>query len=191
MKKTIILASQNSGKIKEYQNALKDFEIISLNDLDEEAEIEETGSTFKENALIKAKTLYDRYKKQVIADDSGIIVSCLKNELGVKSKRFSKSQTDEDNNNLLLKKLEGENDRTAYFQTVICLYNSPEDIRFYEGKTYGVISKEKRGTNGFGYDPLFLVNGLNKTYAELSIEEKKDVSHRGKAMKKLIEDINK
>ena len=189
MKKEIIIASKNPGKIKEYQNALKNFKIISIIDLGIDLEIEENALTFAENAILKAKPLYDIYHRPVIADDSGLVVNALKNELGVKSKRFSKSQTDEDNNALLLEKLKSAKDRTAYFQSSICLYLSPQDIRIYEGRTLGKIIEEKRGSNGFGYDPLFLVDGLDKTYAELNLDEKHLVSHRGKAIEKLKKDL--
>ena len=189
MKKEIIIASKNPGKIKEYQNALKDFKILSIIDLGIDLEIEENALTFAENAILKAKALYDIYHRPVIADDSGLVVNALRNELGVKSKRFSKSQTDEDNNSLLLEKLKSSKDRTAYFQSSICLYLSPQDIRIYEGRTFGKIIEQKRGSNGFGYDPLFLVDGLDKTYAELNLQEKHLVSHRGKAIEKLKKDL--
>jgi XTP/dITP diphosphohydrolase len=189
MKKEIIIASKNPGKIKEYQNALKDYKIISIIDLGIDLNIEENALTFAENATLKAKALYDIYHRPVIADDSGLVVNALRNELGVKSKRFSKSETDDDNNALLLEKLKSTKDRSAYFQSSICLYLSPQDIRIYEGKTWGKIIEEKRGSNGFGYDPLFLVDGLGKTYAELNLSEKHLVSHRGKAIEKLKKDL--
>ncbi|MDD3711966.1 MAG: RdgB/HAM1 family non-canonical purine NTP pyrophosphatase [Candidatus Izemoplasmatales bacterium] len=189
MKKEIIIASKNSGKIKEYQNALKNYKIISIIDLGIDLDIEETALTFAENAKLKAKALYDIYHRPAIADDSGLVVNALKNELGVKSKRFSKSESDDDNNALLLEKLKSAEDRSAYFISSICLYLSPHDIRIYEGKTSGKIIEEKRGSNGFGYDPLFLVDGLDKTYAELSLDEKHLVSHRGKAIEKLKKDL--
>jgi len=188
----LIIASMNAGKIREYKNAFKslDINLKSLLDYQDEMEIEETGSTFKENALIKAREIYKKYNLPVIADDSGLVVNALKNLLGVKSKRFSVSGTDEDNIALLTQKLKNESDRLAYFVTVICFYVNENDIRFYEGKTSGIIIDEQRGNNGFGYDPIFWLEELNKTYAELSLDEKALVSHRGKAIKKLLEDIN-
>jgi len=187
----LIIASMNAGKIREYKNAFKslDINLKSLLDYQDEMEIEETGSTFKENALIKAREIYKKYNLPVIADDSGLVVNVLKNLLGVKSKRFSVSGTDEDNIALLTQKLKNESDRLAYFVTVICFYVNENDIRFYEGKTSGIIIDEQRGNNGFGYDPIFWLEELNKTYAELSLDEKALVSHRGKAIKKLLEDI--
>jgi XTP/dITP diphosphohydrolase len=193
MKTKIIIASQNIGKIKEYQNAFKDleFEVLSLNDLDYKTEIAETGKTFEDNAYIKAKAIYDKYKLPVIADDSGLVVKALPKELGVKSKRFSPSGQDDDNIDLLLKKLEGNANRSAYFVTVICLYVNENDYRFYKGKTDGKILYERKGKFGFGYDPVFEVAGLSKTYAELDVKEKHSYSHRGKAIDLLLEELKK
>jgi XTP/dITP diphosphohydrolase len=188
--KKIYIASTNPGKIKEYKEALKDVLIESIIDLGFDLTIEETGSTFKENSFIKAQKLYEKVKSPVLADDSGLIVNALIGELGVKSKRFSKSETDNDNMNLLLEKLKNAKDRSAYFETVICLYLNPKEIYYFSGKTKGKILIEKRGISGFGYDPLFLPEGKNKTYAEMNIYEKQAISHRGKAIKKLIEAIN-
>lgn len=188
--KKIYIASTNPGKIKEYKEALKDVLIESIIDLRFDLTIEETGNTFKENSFIKAQKLYEKVKSPVLADDSGLIVNALIGELGVKSKRFSKSETDNDNMNLLLEKLKNEKDRSAYFETVICLYLNPKEIYYFSGKTKGKILIEKRGISGFGYDPLFLPEGKNKTYAEMNIYEKQAISHRGKAIKKLIEAIN-
>jgi XTP/dITP diphosphohydrolase len=193
MKTKIIIASQNIGKIKEYQNAFKnlEFEVVSLNDLNFDLEIEETGATFEENALIKAKAIYDKYNLPVIADDSGLLVEALPGELGVKSKRFSPSAQDEDNIDLLLEKLEGEVNRSAYFVTVICLYMNEKDYRFFTGRTNGKILYERKGNHGFGYDPVFEVAGLNKTYAELDVKEKHSYSHRGKAIDLLLKELRK
>ena len=187
--KKIYIASTNPGKIKEYKEALKDVLIESIIDLEFDLIIEETGKTFKENSYIKAKKLYEMVKSPVLADDSGLIVNALIGELGVKSKRFSKSETDNDNMNLLLEKLKNTKDRSAYFETVICLYLNPDEIYYFSGKTSGKILTEKRGMSGFGYDPLFLPDGKDKTYAELSLNEKHAISHRGKAIEKLIEAI--
>lgn len=183
----ILIASKNIGKINEYQNAFKnvDIKLLSLVDLDYQGVILEIGKTFEENALIKARQLYKIYKRPVIADDSGLLVKSLPNELGVKSKRFSKSETDDDNIDLLLEKIRKFSDRSATFVTVICFYISDTDIRYFTGKTEGVIINHRRGKNGFGYDPVFLVNGHNKTYAELDLDEKHLLSHRGKAIDKL------
>ena len=189
MKTRIVLASNNVGKIKEYQNAFKDLnvELLSLDDVNIKIEVEETEDNFKDNALLKAKTIYEIVKMPVLADDSGLTVHVLKNLLGVKSKRFSKTGKDIDNNRLLLEKLKGSSDRSAEFVTVICLYMSDCDIRFFEGRTKGEILKEFHGDLGFGYDPLFRVDGTDKTYAEMTLDEKQIFSHRGKAIRKMIE----
>jgi XTP/dITP diphosphohydrolase len=188
MKKKIILASNNAGKIKEYQNAFKrlNIEVLSLKDIGLNIEVEETAVDFKGNALLKAKTIYDLVKTPVLADDSGIIVNAIPEYLGVKSKRFSASGKDLDNNHLLLEMLKDKCDRSAKFICVICLYMSEEDIRFFEGITTGKILSEFKGKAGFGYDPLFLVDGSNKTYAEMSLDEKQIFSHRGKAIEKMV-----
>lgn len=188
MKKKIILASNNAGKIKEYQNAFKglNVEVLCLKDIGLNIEVEETAVDFKGNALLKAKTIYDQVKIPVLADDSGIVVKALPNYLGVKSKRFSATGKDIDNNHLLLEMLKEKSDRSASFVCVICLYMSDEDIRFFEGITTGKILKEFKGESGFGYDPLFLVDGSNKTYAEMTLDEKQIFSHRGKAIEKMV-----
>ena len=188
--KELIIASNNAGKIKEYKQALsnKNIKILTLNDF-ESIEIEEPYSSFEENALLKAKTIFDKFKIPCLSDDSGLVVEALPEELGVKSKRFSISNTDEDNIKLLLEKLQNQHNRNAYFICVICLYLSPTDIRVYQGKTQGLIIDQQRGNNGFGYDPVFLVPQYNKTFAELTINEKQELSHRGKAIKLMIEDL--
>ncbi len=186
----IIIASQNSGKIKEYLNAFKPYHINikSLLDYDNFPEIKETGKTFEENAIIKAKAVLEVIPGVILADDSGLVVNALPKELGVQSKRFSKSQKDEDNIDLLLKKLQDKTDRTAYFICVIVLLINPNTIKVYTGKTTGTITSQRQGNHGFGYDPLFLVDGIDKTYAEMTLAEKQVHSHRGKAIKALIED---
>lgn len=191
MKTKIIIASQNPGKIKEYQNAFKDLEIeiVSLIDLNSNDEIDENGDSFQDNAYIKAKTVYDKYKLPVIADDSGLIVEALPDELGVRSKRFSKSCNDDDNIDLLLEKMKDAKNRNAYFVTVICLFYNDHDYIFFTGKTEGKIINNRKGKHGFGYDPIFEVDGLGKTYAELSVEEKHSISHRGKAIDLLLKGI--
>ena len=120
-----------------------------------------------------------------------MIVETLPGELGVKSKRFSKSGQDDDNIDLLLKKLQTAVNRKAYFVTVICLYLNENDYRFFTGRTDGKILYERKGNFGFGYDPVFEVAGLNKTYAELDVKEKHSYSHRGKAIDLLLEELKK
>ncbi len=151
-------------------------------------EIEETGKTFEENAILKAKAVHEVISNTILADDSGLVVNALPSQLGVKSKRFSKTQTDSDNIDLLLEKLKNKTDRTAYFICVIVLLIDKDTIKVYQGKTTGKITYQRQGDNGFGYDPVFLVDEVNKTYAEMTLSEKQIYSHRGKAIHALIED---
>lgn len=186
--KSIVIASDNLNKIKEYQDKLIDIMLIPYKNL-VDIEIIESGNTFKENALIKAKTVALATNKTSIGDDSGIIVNALPNELGVFSKRFSKAKTTSSNNQLLLEKLKDKTNRSAQFITVICLYIPGEKPRFYQGKLLGEILDKPRGNNGFGYDPLFYLKTKNKTLAELSLSEKNKLSHRAKAIDKLKKDL--
>lgn len=188
--KEIILVSDNPGKIKEYQEKLKNYKVIPYKDVLDIEYIPETGSTFKENAFLKADTVYRILKKPCIADDSGLVVNALPYDLGVKSKRFSKDQTDQANNALLLEKLKDEMDRSAYFQTVICLIIPNQPPQYFSGKVHGHILEKPKGKGGFGYDPLFEVDGLNITLAQMSIEQKNKISHRARAMDKLLEVIS-
>lgn len=184
----ILLASSNSNKIKEIKALLKelDIEVLSLLDLNYTKEIEETGSTFEENAYIKAHTLMMEYHMDVMADDSGLEVDALFGKPGVHSKRFSPSGKDADNNQLLLNQLEHTTARQAHFKSVICFVEANGESYFFEGQVNGVILSEYRGTNGFGYDPLFFIPSLNKTMAELTLDEKNQVSHRAKSMNSFL-----
>jgi len=188
----IIIATKNSGKVKEFKELLKqnnlNLEVISLNDLDTPPEIIENGKDFKENAYIKAKTIFDKYKLPVIADDSGIIAEALGNEPGVYSARYAgENATDEENNRKLIEKLKNFSNKSAYFQCVLCYINSKGETFFADGKCRGEIIEKPRGENGFGYDPIFYIPELKKTVAELPSEIKNRISHRGKAFEKLME----
>lgn len=180
----VIIASNNKGKIKEFKKLFSslDINVLSLSDINLNIEIEETGKTFLENALIKAKTIYEITSMPVIADDSGLEVYALDNKPGIYSARFFKDgASDEENNHFLLKQLENVEDRRARFVCVIVFY-CYKKMQFYcEGICEGEISKTFHGDNGFGYDPLFLVN--KKSYAQMDINEKNEISHRGKAFK--------
>lgn len=181
----LLIASSNKHKIYEFKvlfSKYKNVEIISLSDLNDNDEVEETGTTFSENAFIKAKYYYDKYKILTISDDSGICVPSLNNEPGVYSSRYS-GHGDEANNDLLLKRIEGK-DRTAFYECDICFYDGKEPYYFI-GKCYGTIGYERKGENGFGYDPLFIYDG--KTFAEVDLETKNKVSHRAIALKQFIE----
>lgn len=188
--KKIFVATKNEGKVKEIRSYLAPmgYEIFSLIDVPEFPEIEETGSTFEDNALIKAKALFDLVKIPVMADDSGLEVDLLNSRPGVYSARFSGDDaTDERNNSKLLEELgdSGLNERTAIFRCVIALYDGLS-VRYFEGTCEGNIAFQFKGTNGFGYDPLFVPRGYTQTFAELDVEIKNRISHRGKALQSLV-----
>ncbi|MEI6093036.1 MAG: RdgB/HAM1 family non-canonical purine NTP pyrophosphatase [bacterium] len=194
----MLVASSNAGKLKEIREILKDYihvNIFSLTDLGAEpVEVEETGNTFEENALIKAKFYAEKLGYVTLADDSGLEVDYLKGEPGVKSARYAGvGAKDSDLCNKILKKLEGVplDKRTARFKCVICLYD-PVDMSylFYEGTCEGTIAIKASGKNGFGYDPVFIPNDFApKTIAELSSSIKNSISHRGRALSLLKEKL--
>ena len=190
-KKTIVIASNNSHKIKEFKEILKNYDIITLKEINYNDEIEETGKTNEENALIKAQTIRNYLKKSgkdyiVIADDSGLCVDSLNGEPGVYSARYAGTHGDEQaNRDKLLKNLEGK-ERTAYFICAIAIVYPNGYHRIAIGKTYGTITTEEIGSKGFGYDCIFYSNDLNKTFGEASEDEKNSVSHRGRAIEEII-----
>ena len=183
----IAIATNNRNKLKEIRAVLGGFfdEMLSLGDLGIDVEIEETGATLTENALIKARTIRDMTGLASLADDSGLMCEALGGAPGVYSARYAGEEHDDAKNNaLLLKNIAGK-DRTAHFCSVIAL--CLPDGREYtaEGRVDGVITEEARGNGGFGYDPLFFSPELGKTFAEASAEEKNSVSHRGRALRNM------
>lgn len=189
--KTIVLASNNKNKIREFREIFSDYNILSLNDIGFNAEIEETGETFLENSFIKAKTIHLFLKDKnldydVVSDDSGLCVEALNGAPGVYSARYAGIHgNDAENIKKLLKELEGKDNRKAYFICSIVLYKSNGKYYDVEGKTYGTITNEKIGDDSFGYDPVFLSDDLGKTFGQASADEKNKVSHRGRAIKQL------
>ncbi|KAA5808082.1 XTP/dITP diphosphatase [Thermoanaerobacterium thermosaccharolyticum] len=186
----IVVATHNKHKVDEIREFFKDdFEVLSADDIGSYDEIEETGDTIEENALLKARSLANLTDDIVIADDTGLFVDYLDGKPGVYSARFAGSNaTYEDNNRKLLRLLEGVpiEKRKATFRTVVALiYKGKETI--IEGKVEGTILDSPRGQFGFGYDPVFFVDKVGKTLAELTLEEKNEVSHRANALKKLKE----
>ena len=187
---TIVLASHNRNKAQEIQMLLgHQFHVIPQQAFDIPP-IEETGSTFEENALLKAKTVYDIIGLPVIGDDSGLEVVALNNQPGVYSSRFAgDNASDDDNIDKLLRKMHNipTEKRTARFRCVVAFLGTSSDDQpvFFEGEWAGYIAKERRGKNGFGYDPVFVDLQSNLTAAELESDQKNKISHRGKAVQSL------
>ncbi len=184
----IVLATHNRDKREELQEALSEFtvEILSLNDFPFIGEIEEVGQTLLENSMIKAKTVHNLTQLPAIADDTGLEVEALNGAPGIYAARYAgEDVTYEDNVNKLLAEMENiplEN-RKAQFRTVISFVDKDREL-WTEGRIKGIIGESAKGKNGFGYDPVFFVPELEKTFSELSIGEKNKISHRGLAMKK-------
>ena len=181
--KELILASNNAHKVEEIKSILEDYSILTLKDINYTEEIVENGTTFEENALIKARTICKYSGKTAISDDSGLSVELLDGRPGVYSARYSKEQTDEKNIEKVLLELNGQKSR-AKFVSVIALVKPDGTELTFRGECHGEIIFEKRGTNGFGYDPIFYVPSLNKTFAELSAEQKNSISHRKQSLEK-------
>lgn len=187
----IILSSSNSNKIIEIRDILKNmpFDVISKDDMGYgHFDVEEDGKSLEENAFKKAEELHKLTGKIVIADDTGLFVDALNGEPGIYSARYAGEPVSyENNNNLLLKNLNGVpmRKRTAYFKTIIAVVFEDGKKMTAEGSLKGKIAYEKRGENGFGYDPLFIVEGTGKTFAEMTEEEKNKISHRAIALMNL------
>ncbi|MEM0940861.1 MAG: RdgB/HAM1 family non-canonical purine NTP pyrophosphatase [Bacteroidota bacterium] len=187
----ICFASNNNHKIRELNQMVWGmYTIVGLKELGVEEDIIETGETFEENSRIKAQYIFDRYSIPVFADDSGLCVDALNGEPGVYSARYAGPEKDVDNNiDLLLANLRGIENRKAKFVSVITLIKeSGEEVQFY-GEIGGTILEERQGSKGFGYDPIFQPFGYNKTFAEISSEEKNQLSHRAIAVKKFIDHL--
>jgi len=188
--KNLIIASSNQHKIDEIRAVLPEgWSLKGLKELGFTQEIPETGMTIEENSKIKARFLKEHFKDPntiVIADDSGLEVSSLKGAPGVYSARYAgEPKNDEANNKKLLKELSHKSLRSARFVTIITLLEGEKELIF-EGEVKGTIAFEPRGTNGFGYDPLFIPQGYRSTFAELPNETKNTISHRANAVKKLL-----
>lgn len=187
MKKKICFATNNAHKLEEIQAILGDrFELLNLKDIHCTEDLPETGTTLEANSLEKAKYLYDNYQVNCFADDTGLEVHALGGEPGVYSARYAGTQRSHtDNINLLLKNLVGITNRTAQFRTVITLIEDGEITQF-EGIVEGTIISELKGTEGFGYDPIFIPKGFDNTFAEMTMLQKGEISHRGRAFQKLV-----
>lgn len=190
---TIVLASKNKGKIREIRNKLvgTNIKVVSMEQAGFSDDIEETGKTFYENAQIKARTIYDKTRSVVLADDSGLMVEYLDDAPGVYSARFAPS--DDERIEKLLSMMSGvpDNERKAKFVCEMVLYLNPNEQVSVRGEVLGYIMKERRGSNGFGYDPIFYLPQYDKTMAEISQEEKNKISHRAKAIEQIVDRILK
>ncbi|MFV0233270.1 RdgB/HAM1 family non-canonical purine NTP pyrophosphatase [Empedobacter falsenii] len=181
----LIFATHNNNKVKEVTKMLPSYlSMKSLTAIDFFEEIEETGETFEENALLKAKTIFNKTGKNVFADDSGLVIEALDGAPGVYSARYAGTGKDEDNIAKALKELDGKTNRKAYFISIFCLILNEKEY-FFEGRVNGTIATEIMGNNGFGYDPIFIPDGFSKSFAQMTPKEKNAISHRGKAIEKL------
>ncbi|MBR2827337.1 MAG: RdgB/HAM1 family non-canonical purine NTP pyrophosphatase [Erysipelotrichaceae bacterium] len=186
--KEIMIATGNKNKTREYREMLEPLG-YSVHDLSEIEHVdpEETGTTFAENALIKARSVHDKVKMMTIADDSGLSIRALNGEPGIYSARYLEPHDYGYKNRALISRLQDKDDRYAWFTCAIALIDHKGVEHVFEGIMEGEIAMELRGDNGFGYDPIFLVPQFGKTSAELEPEVKNSVSHRGKATRALLE----
>jgi XTP/dITP diphosphohydrolase len=192
-KSRIIFATKNEGKKREVGRIFEDsqIELLSLNDLGDMPGIEETGKTFVENAEIKAHKVFEIFRMPVMADDSGLVVDQLNGNPGVFSARYAgRNATDQENNNKLLDELKSlPEPHPAKFVCVAVYYDGRKFFKA-QGEVAGKIIKEPKGYNGFGYDPLFVPDGYNKSMGELPLDQKNEISHRSKAFKALKKFLN-
>jgi len=187
----LVFATNNKNKLREVQQLLnQNTKLLTLEEINCFDEIPETSDTLQGNALQKARYVYERYQLDCFADDTGLEIEALDNAPGVYSARYAGEEKDNQANmNKVLEKLDNQKTRNAQFRTVIALIVGGKEFLF-EGKVEGLIREQKSGNEGFGYDPIFEPVGYSKTFAEMSMEEKNKISHRGLATKKLAEFIN-
>ena len=182
----IVIATNNQGKINDFKAIFPNDNVIGISELLKDFDVEETGTTFEENAILKSEAAAKRLNKRVIADDSGLEVFALNGEPGVYSARYAGlDKNDDDNIDKLLSKLTDITQREAQFVCVISMSEPDQPTRTFKGTVSGRITDERRGDNGFGYDPVFYVPEKGRTMAELSATEKSQISHRGEAIKQL------
>ena len=189
----IVFATNNQHKLSEIRQILGDrVEVLSLKDINCDVDIPETGTTLETNALQKAQYIYDHYQMDVFSDDSGLEVDALGGAPGVYSARYAGGEGHDSEANMakLLHELGENNNRRARFRTVIALIMQGQTHEF-EGIVNGEITRERRGGEGFGYDPIFQPEGYEQTFAELGVEIKNQISHRARATKKLVEFLQK
>ena len=183
----IVFASGNRGKLREAAEIFEGFEIVPISAFSVWHAPDENGATFLQNAVIKAEAAAEAAEGEIVlADDSGLVVPALNGAPGIFSARFSPEGTDAANRKKLLSELSGKGDRSAYFLCTAVLVFPDRTVIAAEGRCYGKIIETERGNNGFGYDPVFVPYGYEKTLAELSEEEKNAISHRGMAFRKIM-----
>lgn len=187
MKQRLVIATNNAHKLEEITAVVGDkFEIVSLADIDCHEDIPETADTLEGNALLKARFVHERYGLDVFADDTGLEVDALGGQPGVHTARYAYPDRNDNEANVdkLLRELQSATNRKAHFRTVIALIIGGEEYLF-EGRVDGHITETRRGTEGFGYDPVFSPEDTGKTFAELGVEVKNRLSHRARAVQKL------
>lgn len=186
--KKIVFATNNQHKLEEVRHYLKDiYEVISLKEIGFHEDIPEPYHTLEENALTKSKTIFEKFGLDCFADDTGLEVDALNGAPGVFSARYAGPNCSfEDNVKKLLSELDGQENRKAQFRTVISLILDGKEY-YFNGEVKGAISLNRSGEKGFGYDPIFVPEGLSTSFAEMSLDDKNKISHRGRAVAKLIE----
>ena len=187
----IVFATNNPNKLKEIQSLIpKEIEIISLNEIGCNEDIPETGDTLEANAFQKAHYIKDNFNYDCFADDTGLEIDELNGDPGVYSARYAGPERNANANmNKVLNELKGKKNRKAQFRTAIALILKGEE-HLFEGKVEGYISKDKQGNEGFGYDPIFIPENNIRSFAQMSMQEKGAISHRGRAVKKLVTYLN-
>jgi XTP/dITP diphosphohydrolase len=186
--KKIVFATNNQHKLKEVSHYLKDiYEVMSLHDLGFHEDIPEPYNTLEENALTKSQTIFDNYRIDCFSDDTGLEVEALNGAPGVYSARYAgEACSFKDNVDKMLRELQGQKNRKARFRTVVSLILKGEK-HFFEGIVNGHIAEKESGTDGFGYDPIFIPDGYDISFAEMDLDEKNKISHRGRAMAQLVD----
>lgn len=191
--KKIVIASHNQGKIAEFRKMLAplEIEVCSAQDLSL-PDVEETGTTFEENSRLKAETLAKLSGLPCLADDSGLCVDALSGRPGVYSARYAPNRDFDKGMDMLLAELKqsGLDNRSAHFSCVLALAVPGEETKVFEGRVDGKIALEKSGNKGFGYDPIFIPDGFNKTFGHFEADEKARISHRGRALEKFMDYLN-
>ncbi|MDQ0475685.1 RdgB/HAM1 family non-canonical purine NTP pyrophosphatase [Chryseobacterium sp. MDT2-18] len=191
MKKEILIATHNAHKKEEIQQILgENFTVTSLTDYDIHDEIVEDGDTFHANALIKAQYCFNKTGKPSLGDDSGLVVESLDGRPGIYSARYAGNHDFAKNMAKVLEEMKDQKNRKAYFVTVMCLVDET-GTNYFEGRVYGNLTKEVRGEKGFGYDPIFIPDNYEITFAEMKAEDKNKISHRKKAIEQFLEFMEK